>query len=217
MLSRDSELLENAYRLLNQEYFQGSLVDVFITIQSSPRTYGHTTVNKIWKKAGDKNAGSYYELNISAEYLDRPVKNVMATLLHEMIHIYCLENNIKDTSNGYRYHNKKFKHEAEKRDLKMSYNNYIGWSITEPTERFIETLKKLGLIDLKLEHYRASGARDNDNDDDVDVDGNGENGKKKKSSTRKYQCPSCNISVRATKDVYLICGNCKETLEKVEK
>ena len=213
MLSKDSELLENAYRLLNQEYFQGSLIDVFITIQSSPRSYGHTTVQKIWKEAGDKNAGSYYELNISAEYLDRPIINVMATLLHEMIHIYCLENKIKDTSNGYRYHNKKFKQEAEKRDLKMSYNNYIGWSITEPTGEFIATLEKLDLLDLKLEHYRAGGVSDYD----VDVDGHDKDRKKKKSSTRKYQCPTCKISVRATKDVYLICGNCKETLVKVEK
>ena len=39
---------------------------------------------------------------------------------------------------------------------------------------------------------------------------------KKKSSTRKYICQHCGISVRATKDVDIICGDCMDVMVKVD-
>jgi len=38
----------------------------------------------------------------------------------------------------------------------------------------------------------------------------------KKSNTRKYVCNSCGISVRATKAANLICGDCMDTMVKVD-
>ena len=133
---------------------------------------------------------SYHEINISAEYFNRPVENIIATLLHECCHLYTMENNIKDTSNNYRYHNKKFKEIAEKRDLKISYHESIGWSVTEATEKLIETIKQYHL-DSQIEYVRM-GAYDwtgGENGSDGDNGGlTGTKGKKpkKKSSTRKY-------------------------------
>lgn len=40
-------------------------------------------------------------------------------------------------------------------------------------------------------------------------------GGKRPSSTRKYQCPCCKNSVRATKAINLICGDCMEKMEVV--
>ena len=114
--SEHNEFLERAYRILNKVYFEDKLPEAVITIQSSQRAYGHITVGKVWQDNWD----SYHEINISAEYLNRPVENIIATLLHECCHLYAMENNIKDTSNNYRYHNKRFKEIAEKRDLKIS-------------------------------------------------------------------------------------------------
>lgn len=37
----------------------------------------------------------------------------------------------------------------------------------------------------------------------------------KHSSTRKYQCPDCQMTVRATKDVRLICADCGVLMDKV--
>ena len=42
-------------------------------------------------------------------------------------------------------------------------------------------------------------------------------GKPKKTSTRKYVCPCCGNSVRATKDINIICGDCMEVMIKVSK
>ena len=39
---------------------------------------------------------------------------------------------------------------------------------------------------------------------------------KKPSSTRKYICPCCHQSVRATKAVNIICGDCMEKMEPAE-
>lgn len=216
MLSNDTRRLENAYDVFNQKYFNNTLPAVMITIQSSRGAYGHCTTQKVWASATEL----YYELNLGAEYLSRPIENVLATLMHEMVHIYCMENGIKDTSNAGRYHNTKFKHEAEKRDLKISKAPCIGWSVTEPTEKFIQNIHTWGL-DVACENYRlgagsssasggASGAGGNDMGTDTDK-------KPKKSSTRKYQCPVCGNSVRATKDINIICGDCMEVMLKVCK
>ena len=141
MLSEHSKFLEHAYEVLNVVYFDNSLPEAVITIQSSQRAYGHITVGKVWQDSWD----SYHEINISAEYLNRPVENIIATLLHECCHLYAMENNIKDTSNNYRYHNKKFKEIGEARDLNISYQEGIGWSVTKPTEKLMKTIKEYGL------------------------------------------------------------------------
>lgn len=38
-----------------------------------------------------------------------------------------------------------------------------------------------------------------------------------KCNVRKYQCPKCGNSVRATKEVNIICGDCMIKMELVEK
>jgi len=215
MLSADNTLLETAFDLLNEVYFDGGLPNAVITIQSSPKCFGYITVQKVWKDS----EASYHEINIGAEYLSRPIENVLATLLHEMIHLYCMVSGIQDTSNGGRYHNKRFKAEAEKRDLKIEYAKYIGYSVTAPAARFIEVIKEQGLY-LPIGHCRTGGSSiiapppSPAGGDDLGVAG-GSSGKKK-TSTRKYRCNHCGISVRTTKDVNIICGDCMDTMIKVD-
>lgn len=200
MLSESSKFLEQAFDVLNDIYFNDELPRVVITIQSSPKTNGHITTEKIWN--GENN--SYYEINISAEHLNRPCEEVLATLVHEMVHLYCMEKGIADTSKNGRYHNKRFKGECEKRDLHIEYAKYIGYSVTSPTENFIKILKKNNLI-YDLGFVRSTG--------EEQIPTSGGNGKQK-SSTRKYICPSCGISVRATKEVEIICKLCMNDMVK---
>ena len=76
--------LENAYNVLNSKYFGGELPPVVITVQSSPKAYGHYISNGIWR---DSETG-YSEINIGAENLDRPIENIISTLIHEQVHLY---------------------------------------------------------------------------------------------------------------------------------
>ena len=211
MISSDNLFLETAFNIFNIIYFNNSLPKVAITIQSSIKSYGYITVNKVWKDSAD----AYHEINIGAEHLARPIEQVLATLLHEMVHLYSMVNGIKDVSNGGRYHNKRFKAECEKRDLIIEYAKYIGWSVTKPSNKFIEVIKANGLY-TNIDHWRTTGssfivppAGGSDGDSE---------GKqvKKKTSTRKYICNNCGLKIRATRKVFVICGECMETMVKVD-
>ena len=53
-------------------------------------------------------------------------------------------NEIADTCQKGRYHNKTFKAEAEARDLEIGYDRTVGYSHTNPTEAFKKTLEDKG-------------------------------------------------------------------------
>ena len=205
-ISRVSGMLEKMYRQLNQDKFNGELEDPIITIQSTPRAYGHVTCGKVWKSKDV----ARYELNIGAGTLDRPIENVVSTLLHEMVHIFHLQNGIQDCSRGGTYHNKKFKEKAESIGLIIDYDKKIGWSITSPSEELIEYIISKDWQDIRInrnEYGRlpASGKGTSTGSPSTDgTDG------KKPSSTRKYICPCCGASVRATRTISLVCGECAD-------
>lgn len=211
-MSEIVKTLEDIFDKLNHHYFEGKLPRPVITVQSTPSAYGHCSVKKIWR---DSESEGQYEVNMGAEYINRPIESTCATLCHEMVHLYCLENGIADTCQNGRYHNKKFKEEAEKRDLYIEYNRTIGWSVTAPTEAFKNALEDMGItcsitIARALPAMMASigriggaGAADNGGDE------------KKRAKSWKYICPCCGQMVRSTNEkLNLICGDCDEKMER---
>lgn len=205
--SRVSGYLEKIFRQLNEDKFEGKLETPIITIQSTPRAYGHITVGRVWKNS---RLGEQYELNIGAGTLNRPIENVVATMLHEMVHLYHLMHDIQDCSRGGTYHNKKFKTKAEEVGLVIEYDSRIGWSVTSPNEELMDYIIEQGWEDILISRsdgirISTGGKNGNSDSDDSSV--------KKPSSTRKYQCPCCGMSVRATKEVRVICADCAELLQ----
>lgn len=193
--------------MLNTDIFGGQLETPVITIQSTPKAYGHVTVAKVWEVKHENQAN---ELNIGAGTLSRPIEEIVATMVHEMVHLENLQNGVQDTSRGGTYHNKAFKDLAEKRMLKIDHDQKYGWTITSVTEDLLNWCAALDLVDIQInrnEGYNFGGM------------GKGivppVAGKtpKKKSSTRKYVCPECGQTVRATKAVNIICGDCNETMQ----
>lgn len=201
--SRTAGYLEKLFRTLNERYFDNTIEEPIITIQSTPRAYGHITVAKAWRKG---NGDLRHELNIAAGTLDRPIEEIVATLLHEMVHLINLQNGVKDCSRGGTYHNRKFKAAAEACDLRIDYDPRIGWSVTSPTEALIDFIISEGWADIRMSREDGCIAR---------TPGRGSPDRTpttpttpKRSSTRKYICPGCKMSVRATREVNLICGDC---------
>ena len=132
--NRVAGYLNKLFDLLNQRFFESVLSRPTITIQSTPRAYGHFSMrDDTWVSV----TGSSNEINIGAGTLARPIENVCATLLHEMVHYYCHVNGIKDTSRGNTYHNKRFKGIAESHGLKVSHHEKYGWTITEPNDELL--------------------------------------------------------------------------------
>ena len=104
-MSRAVSQLEHIYTRLTPTFGNGSLPVPIITVQSRPGTYGHCTTSKVWRRKDE----ATYELNIAAEVLNYPLEHLIDTMLHEMVHLYCQENDIKEVSRGGKYHNGTFK------------------------------------------------------------------------------------------------------------
>lgn len=133
---------------------------------------------------------------------------------------------LKDCSRSGRYHNKRFKEIAESHGLTVFRTDTDGWAHTELQEetrkiissfewnspllyRKIEVQDLVGLFGM-LDDEEISEIIDNGQDSHEDasrkVDSRGRI--VKPSSTRKYACPICGMSVRATREVNIKCGDC---------
>lgn len=178
----------------NSNLFHGELDKPVITVQQDSRnkTCGWFTVKKVWHERGE-NGEHAYELNMMAQELNRSINEIAATLIHEMCHLYAAQNNIQDTSRSCTYHNKMFKKIAESHGLTVECVRTIGWSktsLTSDTKSLIDSFVK----DFPDELIYRSAV---------------EKGQTvKTSSTRKYKCPCCGNSVRATKEVRIMCVDC---------
>lgn len=188
--------LESLFDILNRVYFDNALPKPVITVQSTPKAYGHCSTKKIWKGEND----GQYEINIGAEFLNRPSANTAATMCHEMVHLYCLVNEIQDTCQKGRYHNKTFKAEAEARDLEIGYDRTVGFSHTNPTESFKKTLEDNGFV-LEVPFARVMPE---------------EKAKAEREKPHRYVCPVCGQEVKTTADLSLICGICEVAMERAD-
>lgn len=208
--NRVAGYLNKIFDLLNAEFFENTLSRPTITIQSTPRAYGHFTLNDdTWVSK----LGGTHEINIGAGTLARPIEEVVATLLHEMIHYFNYLMGIQDCSRGNTYHNKRFKQAAEERGLIVTHSDKYGWSHTSPDERLLDFVIQNNLTDILISRnefcgFRVGGTGTHDGGAFVGTT-------PKTSSTRKYACPCCGMSVRATKVVRVACLDCGEQLIEV--
>lgn len=163
----------------------------------APRSWGT-------RKSGEGDEGEtrtvYGEILLAGESLERGAVGTLGTLLHELVHAYCDANEVKDTSNGNRYHNTKFKEKAEEFGLEIEKANTIGWSVTtvpEATQNvYAEEIKaldaaisvhRLGFLDLA-----ALGIKEPE---------------KTNQKKRKMQCPECQEPLLVTKTWWEKQGN----------
>lgn len=208
-MSRAISALEHIYNSLNTDFFGGELPTPILTVQSKPGTMGHCSVAKVWRRKED----DAYELNIAAEVLNFPIEETLDTLLHEMVHLYCRENGIQEVSRNGRYHNRRFKQEAERRGLTCVPCGASGWNTT-PGDNLVEFALEKGWSEITLGRCASlpirTGAAGT-----AQGGGGAVPGGKRPSSTRKLVCPCCGLSVRATKKVNILCGDCMAKMEEV--
>lgn len=189
--------LAKLYDYCNDNLFKGELRKPVITVQRDERnkTNGWFSLQKVWKE-NDKDDGDY-ELNMTAQQLNRPINEIVATMIHEMVHHYAKVNNMQDCSRSGTYHNKLFKRLAEMHGLNVECMPTIGWShttLTKDTAKLIETFVKDNPETLIYRSPVFKGQT------------------VKTTSTRKYECPCCHNSVRATKQLNIVCGDCNQVM-----
>ena len=178
------DCLGELYDFCNEKIFAGKLKKPVITVQRDERnkTNGWWSVKKVWKENAEDDGE--HELNMTAQQLFRPLYEIAATMIHEMCHQYASENNMQDTSRGGNYHNKLFKKIAETHSLIVKQLPTVGWSdtsLTDGTKKLIDDFlakhPDFHLI-FRMPVFKGQTV--------------------KSSSTRKYICPTCGTSVRAT-------------------
>ena len=129
---------EEMFDLFNHHFYSNELTRPAITVSpdGGRGAYGWCSIYEVWQKGGEE---AYREINICAEYIDRPIGEVAATMLHEMAHLYDLTQGIRDVSNNGYYHNKKFKDTAEAHGLHIEKHAKYGWTVTtlSPEEAWI--------------------------------------------------------------------------------
>ena len=187
--------LGKLYDFINEHLFGGELVKPVITVQvdSRNKAYGWWSVNKVWLE--NKDDEGVHELNMCAQYLNRPIEEIASTMIHEMCHQFATLHNLQDTSRSCIYHNKLFKAIAESHGLNVVKVDKIGWSQTSLTSETAEIIRKFAAHNEENVIYRSP----------LSI-----NTTVKSSSTRKYVCPCCHTSVRATKQVNIMCADCDE-------
>lgn len=211
-MSRTAGYLEKIFRTLNADSFGGEIEEPIITIQSTKGSYGHVTVGKAWRRKDEYR----HELNICADWLSRPIENVVSTMIHEMVHLYNIQHDIQDCSRGGSYHNKKFRDEAVKHMIAIEKDEKYGWTITSPTDKLLEYIMIQGWDDIKMERGVLYGISTPSGDKDTSgkpATPGDDKPKPKGSNSRKHICPCCGAIARTTKDIKLICGSCMEEME----
>lgn len=206
--SRLAGQLEKLFRMLNEDWFDGSMETPVITIQSTPRAYGHYSVAPIWSVKGEE---LKHEINLGAGTLDREIEFTVATLMHEMCHMYnATVLHEQDTSNRGVYHNKVFKATAEAHGLTVSRSEKYGWSHTAPGDDLFQWILENDVQEIRMNRNEGLGIR-------IGGSGNPANGGKTptaapRSGSRRYHCPGCGAIIRATKEVHMICADCLEAM-----
>ena len=219
--------LEGMYNLVNNVLFESKDVKielpVLITIQSRGKhhAYGWVTAAKAW--TDDKGSDLAYELNIAAESLARPTADIFNTLVHEMCHLVNIQRGVMDYTNSQR-HNKNFKEVCDLVGLYCEQMGRFGWAATHEPDKNSAELKAIlqAYMDNGKPEALAMQRKDyplkvTKGGSEAGSDAGSEAGsdatpKKRKSNQIKYICPKCGASVRATRKLNLVCGDCMEKM-----
>jgi len=198
------ETLESFFADANEHFYDKKLVKPVITAFPTGRgnVLGWVTSWKAWQEDG---GGGYYELNVCSDHLNRPFENIYKTLLHEMAHLYNLQNGVKDYSRSGYYHNKNFKEAAEAHGLDCERDKTRGWTITLLSTEAAAWLRET--YGTCPSAFTLTRGRPSDSDLEDDASSNTPSSAPGTSNSRKYVCP-CGTIIRATKVVRVTCDDC---------
>jgi len=169
--------LERLFKAINKKKFNGSLPWCAIIVQSTSNKNAHGWFfANSWVRKGDRKP--VHELSMCAESLNRPIEDILNTLIHEMVHLYCHVNDIGDCKNN--YHNVKFKVQCNLVDLECTQIPRYGWASTKLTPKLKKELMALRPKKTAFTVFRKS-----------------EMGRQKRGSKlKKWQCPQCKTNIR---------------------
>lgn len=210
--------LYEAFDKLNKHYFNDELPTVCLIISDMTRRYSHGwfTVSKIWTDGRDSH--KMHEIALSASLMEQGMHMVIGVLLHEMIHLFCSVNKIKDTSNGVTYHNSKFKTESEKRGLVFiqtevcKVNGWYETALSENAELVVDGFNlNVNAFAISRDFVDTLSSHSEEEEKEVPKI---EVMKKVRKKNSEYSCPSCDLKFKAKDTLNIICGHCEVSLDE---
>ena len=203
--------LQQAYENLNRSLFEGELPNCLITLQRSKKSYGYFCGDRFGR--ADGTLTDEIALN-PTHFRDRPQEEVLATLAHEMVHLW--QHHFGKPGRG-RYHNKEW---AEKmrsiglqptstgKDDGAETGDVMGHMIL-PDGAFERAVKKLlakgPVVPLIEQPEKRADAGD---DDDEAPEAESKSGKRV-----RYVCPHGDTKAWAKHGAKLICGEHMAAME----
>lgn len=187
--------LQEAHDYFNQKLFNGKLSPCFLNFSRRQQAHGFF-VGQCWS---NDSGTQVHEISLNPDTLNRPIKEVMATLVHEMAHQWQAEFGKPSRNN---YHNKQWASKMEFIGLIPSSTGKPGGKRTgngmshyiQENGRFdlaFRQIPKEYLIPWKAQplHYRQAKA-------------------KARRDKCKYSCPSCQLNVWGKFGLQISCDDC---------
>lgn len=177
--------LQYMFSVFNDKFFEGKLEMPLFRLQNSGIT-GSFNNNAVLVCDGKYS----HEIIIPVALLNDRIDVLTECLLHNMIHYYDFLYGLNLSSNNDSYHNKKFKNIAENCLLRCKYNKIHGWC-TETSNEFMDFCERYGFKKTWNTRYIKYVGAEN-------------------AHHKKYVCPMCHNSFRATKLINAVCADCNK-------
>ncbi len=199
--------LQQAYEHFNKALFGGTLPNALITLQRRKSTYGYFSGGRF--RHDDGRPADEIALNPAA-FRERPVKDVLATLVHEMVHLW--QHHEGEPGRG-RYHNREWAEKMKTVGLQPTDNaggdgketgEGVGHLIV-PAGPFDQAADRLLAKDFVIAWKEAPAPLKPSTGD-----GAAEPETVQKSGKRvRYRCPDCDLKAWAKHDARLMCADDK--------
>ncbi|HVB82280.1 MAG TPA: SprT-like domain-containing protein [Candidatus Binataceae bacterium] len=198
--------LQQAYETLNRALFEGSLPNCLITLQRSKKSYGYFCGDRFGKTDGTLT--DEIALNPS-HFRDRPQEAVLATLAHEMVHLW--QHHFGKPGRG-RYHNTEWAEKMKTIGFQPTSTGKEGGDETGdvmdhmivPDGPFDRTVRKLlargFIISWTEQPNRRAEVR-------AEMDAETKSGKRV-----RYACPHGDMKAWAKHGAKLVCGEHMEPM-----
>jgi predicted SprT family Zn-dependent metalloprotease len=190
--------LETAFDFFNRRLFDSSLPRCMILLHRHRNVYGYFWPTR-WENGKDK----LHELSLNPDWLkDRPLKQVLSTLVHEQVHLWqqCFGKPPKNPG-----HNKEWADKMESIGLMPSST---GAPEGKRTGRKVSHyILDGGAFDTCCDELLDKGFQLSAVSWPADL-------KKKRTRTKRitYTCPDCELKVRGVPELHILCGNCEQVL-----
>lgn len=204
---REYAMLQAAYDFFNAKFFDSRLPKVFFTIDwHNKKSNGYFCPHKLVNKEDVEAKAKASVIALNPDYLARDVYEVLATLVHEMCHVWEFEEFIKDPYKLTSYHSKRFEKRLSECNLKAVINNKSRSSCSTviPDDGIFK-----GIADeyLKTKEFLSIASTNAINKE-------AEKKAKAKNKT-KYVCTGCETNVWGKAGLNLHCNECDMDFEEV--